>query len=171
MLPKTRKKLIREMEVLCLPICEISSQLSELVGQVSYIELASFPADVFVSDLHDVAIRSRDEEPAIEVAEPTCGVPNMELVLYRDNTSLGEEISEFWEATCRRKELLQNVMAELLRLNGGDLLPRGKLRMADVAEACGVHVTHVSRALDQKKCLIEQETFSCLEFIRGFEPR
>lgn len=171
MLPKTRKKLIREMEILCLPICEISSQFSELVGRVSYFELDSFPAGVFVSDLHDVAICSRDEEPAIEVAEPTCGAPSLELVLYRDNTSLREEISESWEATRRRKELLQSVMAELLRLNGGDLQPRGEIRMADVAEACNVHVTHVSRALDKKKCLIKQKTFSCLEFIRGFEPR
>ena len=170
MLPKA-KKLNREMEILCLPICEISSQLSELVGQVSHIELDPFPASVFVSDLHDVAIRSRDEEPAIEVAEPICGVPNMELFLYRDNTSLREEISQFWETTRRRKKLLRTVMEELLSLNGGNLLPGGEIQMAEIAEACEVHVTHVARALDQKKCLIEQETFSCHEFIRGFEPR
>ena len=165
--PSLTTEMIRRMETIQSSIGEIASKLTELVGQISYFELVPFNHNVFISDVYDVAIFPTDSGISIEVSEPKCGQPNLELMLLRDNTQLRQEITLIWNATRIRKQLLAKVMHQVYRLNSGRYTPNASVRMIDIANACELHVTTVSRVLDNKTCLIDAGSASCRDFIYG----
>lgn len=158
---------IRDMATIMMPIAEISSRLSELVGQVSYFELIPFDDSVFTSDKYDVAMRSSSSGVLIDVAEPICGQPDLTIVLLRDNKQLRQEITSLLAATRERKKLLASVMKEIYQLNSGNRTPNASIRMSDVADKCNLHITQVSRILDNKVCQIDSKSVNCREFIYG----
>lgn len=150
-----------------MPIGEISSELLELIDRESYFELLPFDDDVFTSDRHDVAIQDTESGFHVEVAEPECGRPNLEVVLLRDNTRIREAISTLWESTRARKALISKVMNAICRLNDGKRKPHKPLRMQEIADICNLHVTTVSRVLDNKICLVDSDAIPCRDYLRG----
>ena len=96
-----------------LPIGLISARLVELVGRKSYLTLRSFSDEVFTSEHDDVAIRTNSQGWYVDVAEPTCGEPDLSVVPMRDDVGLRREIECFWQATRYRKKLLSRVMNEI----------------------------------------------------------
>ena len=155
------------METIQMAIGEISSRLSDLVGQVSYFEFLPFDESTCTSDTIDLAIRESHRGFAIDVSEPRCGIPHLELVLLRDNVPLRNRITMIWEATRKRKSYLSDVMAVVINLNFGNLIPNASVRMFDVANACNLHITMVSRILDDKICRVADQTFPCRRYIYG----
>lgn len=154
------------MEILQMAIGKIASNLSELADQVPDVEWALFGVGVFVSEIHDVSIDSRDSELFVNVAEPSCGRPICESNDQPDSTGIKEQISVLWEATRMRKDLLKTVMQEVCKLNSGSLMPAKSVRMSDVAGACDLHITTVSRVLDNKTCQLNSNSYLCRDFIR-----
>ncbi len=148
-------------------IGEISSCLTDLVGKESCFEFSPFSEDVFTSDTIDLTIRETQPRFTLEVSEPTCGIPNLELVLLRDNVPIRNQIKMIWEATRKRRAHLSEVMTEVINLNSGNLSPTASVRMADVADACNLHITTVSRILDNKICRVDDQMFPCRKYIYG----
>tara|TARA_R100000750_G_scaffold51564_1_gene36644 strand:- start:84 stop:581 length:498 start_codon:yes stop_codon:yes gene_type:complete len=159
--------MICDIETLQMAIGEISSRLSDLVAKESYFEFSPFADDVFTSDAIDLTIRETMPSFMIEVAEPVCGIPNLELVLLRDNVSIRNQIEMIWDATRKRKSFLSDVMTEVVNLNSGKMIPDASVRMIDVADACDLHITMVSRILDNKTCRVDDRMFPCRQYIHG----
>lgn len=148
-------------------IGEISSRLSGLVSQASYFEFLPFDESTFTSDTIDLAIRKTQQGFEIDICEPRCGIPNLDLVLLRDNKTLRKEIEMIWTASRKRKTYLFDVMTAVINQNSGNLQPNATVRMIKVAKACDLHVTTVSRILDDKICQLEDQVFTCRKYIYG----
>ena len=162
-----RPRMICDMETLQMSVGEISSRLSDLVGKESYFEFSPFSEHIFTSDTIDLAIQETQPRFTIDVSEPTCGIPNLELALLRDNVLVRNQITMIWEATRKRRAYLSDVMTEVINLNSSNLRPTASVRMTDVADACNIHITMVSRILDNKICRIDGQTFPCRRYING----
>lgn len=141
-------RMIRSMEVLQTPISELSSQLAFHAVETPELSLLPQLPGTIASDDFDVVL---DEDGLITVVEPACGRPLLKSDPGTQNPEL-RELHWLLEAIDQRRATLFQVTNTILDFVPAFPAVPAPIRMLEVADVCGIHVTTVSRAVDGKLC-------------------
>ena len=142
-------QLIAQMEVLQLPIAELSSQLHSLSLDCPKISFTKH-SDSSISG--DASIRDGANGLIIEIAEPSTGSPTIEAH-HGEESDPHQGARWFVESIATRRQLLYRLTEQLLDCFP-DIPTRGvyeTVSMSQLAEKCDLHITTVSRLLSEKK--------------------
>lgn len=160
--------MIFRMKILQMTIAELSGTLLQYATANSQLSFTTPPIGAFQSDKCDIAALPINGQLAVRVAEPLCGIPVLQQ-LPSDTSSDLRMCEILIDGMAQRRATLR-VVAETL-ISHLDEFPRltRTIKMSDIADACSIHVTTVSRALDNKLCLTEVGEIALKKCIVGFQ--
>ena len=142
-------QLIAQLEVLQLPIAELSNQLNSLALNCPKISFAKHSDNIISGD---ASIRVGANGLIIEVAEPSTGSPTIEAH-HSEGSDPHLEARWFIDSVVTRRKLLYRLTEQLLDCFP-EIATRGvyaTVSISQLAEKCDIPVTTVSRLLSEKK--------------------
>lgn len=163
----------------------VKAAMLELRDILSLPPGRQFREDVVVSVRPDVVVEKRDGDFNVRLEDdfyPDVGISPTSLELYRNRGVVGkarrdlkgkiERARFLMEAIQQRKETLHRVALEIVGhqrefFESGRLLP---LKMRDVADTLGLHVSTVSRAISDKWMQTPRGIFPLKSFFTGAAP-
>lgn len=141
--------MIHSMEILQMPVAEISSELLRYAVEMPELSFQPHASGTFVSHEVDVAVSRPEGRICVEIAEPPCG--DLVLAPLPHGSSPNFRLCQVLiDSIAHRRSLLQRVTDAFIAHLPDFPATENQMRMSELARLCDVHITVVSRALDNK---------------------
>ena len=160
--------MIFRMEVLQMTVAELSLALQQCASACSELPVTFAKNGTFQSDDYDVAVSRGPDQLIVSIAEPSCGIPILPPLSSTPPTEV-QRCQFLIEAMAHRSATLRLVTETLVTQVPEFPEFKEPIRMSKVARNCNLHVTTVSRALDNKICLSAIGKIALKQFIAGFQ--
>ena len=143
--------LLISLNVLTMNVSELSNALTRIEKETSALTFIPYPTGTLVSDNFDVAV---DESvDSVQIAEPRCGKPH--FANYQDDlTHPLQTYRSFIDSLPPRRAMLTKVTNLLITKLPGFPNTNSHIDIFRLAELCNVHVTTISRTIQNKACRI-----------------
>lgn len=139
------------LEILQMTVAGLSSELLRTAIQTPELRFRPHESGVVVCSEVDVVVALTPEGPRAQIAEPGCGDPF--LIPMASGASPGlRRCQILLESIDVRRSTLQKVTDVLIEHLPDFPQTRDSIQLSELAQQCEMHVTTVSRALDNKTC-------------------
>jgi len=165
---KDRPWLIDHMKPLMMTVGELSARLERLATNNSQLSFISHAESKFVSNEYDVRVSAVGSGLSIDIAEPACGQPLLSAT-HDPNDPRCQEADWLIQTMVTRRDMLSRVMRALAENHPGSPVPQHSVRFQTIADACNLHITTVSRTLDNKICSTPNGPMPCRDYIYGLK--
>ncbi len=161
-----RNAMIYRMTVLQMSVAEIAAEMLLAPPELSFVP---WETGTLVSSVIDVAVTSLAGGSVITIAEPPPGCPVL-TVATGVSGSKRRLCQLLIDAINERRATLKRVTEVLVCcLPSFPQIERG-VRIPEVARLCDLHVSSVSRALENKVCSTDIGLIPLKHFLSGFGP-
>lgn len=139
------------LEILQMTVAGLSSELLQTAIQTPELSFRPHESGVVVSNEVDVVVCLTPEGTRAQIAEPGCGDPF--VTLGAGGASPGLRMCQILlESIDVRRSTLQKVTDALIEHLPKFPQTRDSIQLSELARKCDMHITIVSRALDNKTC-------------------
>ncbi|MFO0059618.1 MAG: hypothetical protein ACK57O_01945 [Planctomyces sp.] len=154
------------LEILQMTVAELSSELLRTAIQTPEVRFRSHESGVVVSSEVDVVVSFTPEDTRAQIAEPGCGDPF--LIPMASGASPGLRLCQILlESIDVRRSTLQKVTDALIEHLPNFPQTRDSIKLSELARQCEMHITTVSRALDNKTCSTPVGPVALRRYISG----